>query len=127
MQVIAVADPAERWNLDAFYYKGDAGRKPVRAEIEKHYAAKTPNFRCAEYAAGHVVVLNRSDTLADGMAVRQPDPAAFEIIRRGVSRIVCVSDAEIGGESGLTGPIRIIWLKVRARRRWRRFCRNGSA
>jgi len=48
-------------------------------------------------AAGHVVVLNRSDTLADGMAVRQPDPAAFEIIRRGVSRIVCVSDEEVGG------------------------------
>jgi threonine dehydratase len=47
-------------------------------------------------AAGHVVVLNRADTLADGMAVRQPDPDAFEIIRRGVSRIVCVSDAEIG-------------------------------
>src|ERR1700722_5499316 len=48
-------------------------------------------------AAGHVVVLNRSDTLAGGMAVRQPDPAAFEIIRRGVSRIVCVSDEEVGG------------------------------
>ncbi len=47
-------------------------------------------------AAGHVVVLNRADTLADGMAVRQPDPEAFEIIRRGVSRIVRVSDAEIG-------------------------------
>ena len=47
-------------------------------------------------AAGHVVVLNRSDTLADGMAVRQPDPAAFEIIRRGVARIVTVTDAEIG-------------------------------
>jgi threonine dehydratase len=47
-------------------------------------------------AAGHVVVLNRSDTLADGMAVRQPDAAAFEIIRRGVSRIVTVTDAEIG-------------------------------
>jgi threonine dehydratase len=47
-------------------------------------------------AAGHVVVLNRSDTLADGMAVRQPDPVAFDIIRRGVSRIVSVTDAEIG-------------------------------
>ena len=53
-------------------------------------------------AAGHVVVLNRSDTLADGMAVRQPDPEAFEIIRRGVSRIVCVSDAEVGsGDPGV--------------------------
>ena len=47
-------------------------------------------------AAGHVVVLNRSDTLADGMAVRQPDPLALDIIRRGVSRIVTVTDAEIG-------------------------------
>jgi len=47
-------------------------------------------------AAGHVVVLNRSDTLADGMAVRQPDPEAFDIIRRGVARIVSVTDAEIG-------------------------------
>jgi threonine dehydratase len=47
-------------------------------------------------AAGHVVVLNRSDTRADGMAVRQPDPEAFEIIRHGVSRIVSVSDEEIG-------------------------------
>jgi threonine dehydratase len=47
-------------------------------------------------AAGHVVVLNQSDTLADGMAVRQPDPEAFDIIRRGVSRVVCVSDEEIG-------------------------------
>jgi len=47
-------------------------------------------------AAGHVVVLNRSDTMADGMAVRQPDPVAFDIIRHGVSRIVAVTDAEIG-------------------------------
>jgi predicted dehydrogenase len=48
-QVIAVADPAEHWDLNTFYYKGSAGRKPVRGEIEKHYAEKTPNFRCAEY------------------------------------------------------------------------------
>jgi threonine dehydratase len=47
-------------------------------------------------AAGHVVVMNRADTLADGMAVRQPDPEAFEIIRRGVSRIVSITDEEIG-------------------------------
>lgn len=46
-------------------------------------------------AAGQVVVLNRADTLADGVAVRQPDPEAFAIIQRGVSRIVTVSDAEI--------------------------------
>jgi predicted dehydrogenase len=48
-QVIAVADPAESFSLEKFYYKSTAGRAPVKAEIEKHYAAKTPNFRCAEY------------------------------------------------------------------------------
>jgi threonine dehydratase len=47
-------------------------------------------------AADRIVVMNRADTLADGMAVRQPDPEAFDIIRRGVSRIVSVTDAEIG-------------------------------
>jgi threonine dehydratase len=46
--------------------------------------------------AGRVVVLNRSDTMADGIAVRQPDPEAFDIIQRGVSRIVSVTDEEIG-------------------------------
>jgi len=46
-------------------------------------------------AAGHPVVLNRSETLADGIAVRVPDPLAFEIIRAGVGRIVTVTDEEI--------------------------------
>src|SRR5690348_12739820 len=41
-QVIAVADPAEHWDLRSFYYKGEAGRKPIVAEIEKKYADKKP-------------------------------------------------------------------------------------
>jgi predicted dehydrogenase len=48
-QVIAVADPIERMNLDAFYFKGVAGRLPVQAEAEKHYAQKTPNFKVGAY------------------------------------------------------------------------------
>jgi predicted dehydrogenase len=48
-QIVAIADPIESFDLERFYYKGTAGRKPVKAEIEKHYAGKTPNFRCAEY------------------------------------------------------------------------------
>ena len=48
-QVVAVCDPIEFHNLDGFYYRGVAGRKPVKQEIEKHYAAKTPNYACAEY------------------------------------------------------------------------------
>src|SRR3954462_11940418 len=39
-RVVAGPAPAERWDLGSFYYKGDAGRKPVAAEIEKHYAGK---------------------------------------------------------------------------------------
>lgn len=46
-------------------------------------------------AAGHVVTLNRADTLADGVAVRQPDAGAFAIIQRGADRIVTVTDEEI--------------------------------
>jgi predicted dehydrogenase len=48
-QIIAIADPIEEADLTPFYYRGSAGRKPVKAEIEKHYADKTGNFRCAEY------------------------------------------------------------------------------
>src|SRR6266403_798462 len=48
-QIIAVADPIESQNLDAFYYKGLAGRLPVKAEIEKHFSEKTPNYRVADY------------------------------------------------------------------------------
>ena len=39
-QVIAVADPAQQWDLSAFYFGGEAGRGPVRAEIEKTYAER---------------------------------------------------------------------------------------
>lgn len=49
VQVIAVADPAESFSLESFYYKGQGGRLPTQALIEKHYAAKTPHYRCAAY------------------------------------------------------------------------------
>src|SRR6476646_10179445 len=48
-QIIAVADPIESQNLEAFYYKGAAGRLPLQAEIEKHFSAKTPNYKVAAY------------------------------------------------------------------------------
>jgi predicted dehydrogenase len=49
VQVIAVADPIEFQDLHAFYYNSDAGRLPVKAEIEKHYSEKTPNYKVADY------------------------------------------------------------------------------
>ena len=48
-QIIAIADPASYFDLERFYYKGMAGREPVRDEIEQHYSAKTPNYRVTEY------------------------------------------------------------------------------
>jgi len=47
------------------------------------------------FAAGHVVETERADTKADGMATRQPDPAALAIIRAGAARVVTVSDDEV--------------------------------
>src|ERR1043166_1244970 len=48
-QIIAVCDPREQADYSKFYYGGTAGRKPVIADVEKHYSQKTPNYHCAEY------------------------------------------------------------------------------
>ena len=46
-------------------------------------------------AAGRVIETNEARTFADGVAVRQPDPVALEIIAKGVARIVQVPDDTI--------------------------------
>lgn len=46
-------------------------------------------------AAGHPVEINRAETLADGLAVRIPDPNALAIIRKGAARIVTVPDEAV--------------------------------
>ena len=66
------------------------------------------------FAAGRVVSTPTCDTLADGMATRVPDPEAFEIIRRGTSRIVQIRDDEIAA------AIRAYWTRhSQSRRRGR--------
>ena len=52
------------------------------------------------FAAGHLVPGNRADTKADGIAVRQPDPAALRIILAGADRIVTVTDHQIAAAIG---------------------------
>lgn len=47
------------------------------------------------FAAGEVVETNAANTLADGMATRQPDAEALAIIRQGAARIVTVTDDEV--------------------------------
>ncbi len=49
VQITSVVDPVEHWSLEKFYYKGVAGRKPVRVEIERHYGDKRENYRCSEH------------------------------------------------------------------------------
>lgn len=49
VQVTAIADPAEYWDLAGFYYRTEAGRGPVKKMIESHFQTKTPKYKVAEY------------------------------------------------------------------------------
>ncbi len=46
VRVVSVADAAESFSLDEFYYRGEGGRLPTQQLIEKQYGAKEPGFRC---------------------------------------------------------------------------------
>jgi predicted dehydrogenase len=70
-QVIAIADPCEEWDLSPFYYGGKAGRGPVRAEIEAHYAAKTPNYTCAVYEDFRLML--EKEKAIDAVLIASPD------------------------------------------------------
>ncbi len=70
-QIIAVADPIESENLDAYYYKGDAGRLPVTAEIERHYSGKTPNFKVTAYEDFRVML--EKEKAIDAILCATPD------------------------------------------------------
>jgi threonine dehydratase len=67
----------------------------LKTEIVGVQSTEAPSYALS-FAAGTVVSTNSSNTLADGMATRVPDPDALAIIRKGASRIVQVTDAEIG-------------------------------
>ena len=67
----------------------------LKTEIVGVQSTEAPSYALS-FAAGTVVNTNTSNTLADGMATRVPDPDALAIIRKGASRIVQVSDDEIG-------------------------------
>jgi predicted dehydrogenase len=70
-QVIAVADPAEEWDLSPYYYGGLAGRGPVQKEIEENYAGKTPNFKCAAYEDFRVML--EKERAIDAVLIATPD------------------------------------------------------
>jgi threonine dehydratase len=68
------------------------GRK---TEIVGVQSTEAPSYALS-FASGTLVKTNSSDTRADGMATRVPDEDALAIIRKGASRIVQVTDDEIG-------------------------------
>jgi threonine dehydratase len=57
-------------------------------------AENAPTYALS-FAAGRPVPTNRADTLAEGVAVRVPDPEALAIILKRAARIVTVSEAEL--------------------------------
>ena len=67
----------------------------LKTEIVGVQSTEAPSYALS-FTAGTVVRTNSSNTRADGMATRVPDPDALEIIRKGASRIVQVTDDEIG-------------------------------
>jgi predicted dehydrogenase len=70
-QVIAIADPAVEWDLSKWYYGGKAGSGPVRAEVEKHYSAKTPNHKCETYEDFRVML--EKEKAIDAVLIATPD------------------------------------------------------
>ncbi len=66
----------------------------LKTEIVGVVAEGAPAYALS-FAAGKPIPTNQAVTMADGLACRNPDPAALEIITRGAARIVTVSDDEI--------------------------------
>ena len=67
----------------------------LKTEIVGVQSTEAPSYALS-FAAGTVVTTKTSNTLADGMATRVPDADALAIIRKGASRIVQVTDGEVG-------------------------------
>ncbi|MCP3414934.1 MULTISPECIES: threonine dehydratase [Bradyrhizobium] len=67
----------------------------LKTEIIGVQSTEAPSYALS-FAAGKIVTTESSNTLADGMATRIPDADAFALIRKGASRIVQVSDDEVG-------------------------------
>ena len=66
----------------------------LKTEIVGVQSTEAPSYALS-FAAGTIVTTETSNTLADGMATRIPDPDALAIIRQGASRIVQVSDDQV--------------------------------
>ena len=77
-QVTAIGDPIEFHDLDRFYYRGVAGRKPLKEEIEKHYRQQTPSYSCAEYLDFRKLLDEQKDI--DAVLCATPDHLHAQVV-----------------------------------------------
>jgi len=86
VRIVAVADPNEHDDYSRFYYRGVAGRSPVKETIEKHYQQANANYKCAEYVDFRQMFDKSKDSF-DAVLVATPDHvhavAAMMAIRNG--------------------------------------------
>jgi len=85
VQVMSVVDPMESADYERFYFKGLAGRLPLKAEIEKRYQARNPGFRCTDYQDFRVML--EKERAVDAVLVATPDhahaPVSIRAMRAG--------------------------------------------
>ena len=71
-QIIAMADPIEEASVEAFYYRGLAGRKPVQGRGSKSTTRRRrPTLRCAEYEDFRVLL--EKEKSVDAVLCATPD------------------------------------------------------
>jgi predicted dehydrogenase len=72
VRIVAVADPAEQWDLSKFYYRGVAGRLPTCDEIEKHYRERESKFKCRQFE-DYRAMLDSASSDIDAVLCATPD------------------------------------------------------
>lgn len=71
VQIVSVTDPGRYWDLNEFYYKSIAGREPVSAFINDHYAKRGENKKVKQYERFAELMENKDD--ADAILCATPD------------------------------------------------------
>ncbi len=71
VQIIALADPIEYHDLNDFYYRGKAGRLPMKEEIQIHYSYKNSDFKVADYEDFRVML--EKEKAIDAILCATPD------------------------------------------------------
>ncbi len=72
VRVVAIADPAEKWDLSGFYYRGVAGRLSVVDAVEKHYQLNHRKFKCKQFVDYREMIAEQASEF-DAVLCATPD------------------------------------------------------